>query len=561
VNPGEATGPGASVLIVGTQLRNAYQTIGEALSAAAPGATISVAPGTYREAIYVNQVTATIVATGGPEPVTIDATGLPYPAVSCTRGTVELRGIAIISGDAAVVAVDGGRLRMEQCDLTAGFGAGVRATNGSHIDLLRVRVHGGHSGLIIDDSTGLVSECEISDVVGDGIIVRHGADPVIRSCTVRNCGERGCYIYQFGRPTVEACTIADVGDAGIAIVHESKPTIHGCRIERSRGPGISFGRGCAGSVRECTFVEVGANEIDVAAGAHPVIEAAADPGPAGGADGEVAALLAELDAMIGLAAVKAEVRSLIDEIQVNEWRRAAGLGVGSVGHHVIFTGPSGTGKTTVARIYGRILAALKILPTGTFTEVARSDLVASYLGQTAQKTTEVFMKALGGVLFIDEAYTLARSIGSGRDFGHEAIDTLVKLMEDHRGEIVLIAAGYPEEMAEFLAANPGLASRFARTIEFTNYDVAQLVEILRHIAVAADYELDPAAEALVAEHFAASTYGSRSGNAREVRKVFDAMRKAQAGRLRAMPSRPDLSDLRSLVAADLVAALGTGRST
>jgi Cdc6-like AAA superfamily ATPase len=112
-----------------------------------------------------------------------------------------------------------------------------------------------------------------------------------------------------------------------------------------------------------------------------------------------------------------------------------------------------------------------------------------------------------------------------------------------------------------LAANPGLASRFARTIEFTNYDVAQLVEILRHIAVAADYELDPAAEALVAEHFAASTYGSRSGNAREVRKVFDAMRKAQAGRLRAMPSRPDLSDLRSLVAADLVAALGTGRST
>jgi Cdc6-like AAA superfamily ATPase len=417
-------------------------------------------------------------------------------------------------------------------------------------------VQGGQNGFVVDDSTGVIADCSISDVDGDGIIVRHGADPEIKGCTVRGCGERGCYVYQFGRPTIVDCTFADVHDAGIAAVHESAPTIRRCRIERSRGPGISFGRGCGGSIEDCTFTELGAEPVAVAPDAHPDLGGPEAVPAATGPVSDTDRLLAELDGMIGLADVKQEVRAIIDEIQVNEWRRSSGLNVGQVSHHLIFAGPPGTGKTTVARIYSRLLAALKVLPTDTLVEVSRQDLVVGYLGQTATKTEEVFRSALGGVLFIDEAYTLARSFGSGRDFGQEAIDTLVKLMEDHRSEIVVIAAGYTREMDEFLAMNPGLASRFAKTVDFANYGPAELVAISDRIAADADYRFEPPAAAALARHFGTVDRTGNFGNGREARKLFDAMRKAQAGRLRQLGRVPSRDDLRTFTVDDLQAATG-----
>jgi SpoVK/Ycf46/Vps4 family AAA+-type ATPase len=255
-----------------------------------------------------------------------------------------------------------------------------------------------------------------------------------------------------------------------------------------------------------------------------------------------------------LAGVKAEVRALIDEIQVNEWRRGAGLAVGAVSHHLIFTGAPGTGKTTVARLYGQLLRALGVLPNGKFKEVSRRDLVGQYIGHTAEKATSVFEEALGGVLFIDEAYTLSRSSGASADFGQEAIDTLVKLMEDHRDRVAVIVAGYTTEMRDFLDTNSGLASRFAKTMEFENYKPEELVLIADRIARNDDYVLAPGVDDALLEWFAQMERDQNFGNAREARRLLEGMRKAQAGRLRALGRMPTRDDLRTLVLDDLLAA-------
>jgi SpoVK/Ycf46/Vps4 family AAA+-type ATPase len=266
-------------------------------------------------------------------------------------------------------------------------------------------------------------------------------------------------------------------------------------------------------------------------------------------------LLGELDAMVGLPAVKTEVRTLIDEIQVNNWRRSAGLAIGTASKHLIFTGAPGTGKTTVARLYGKLLRALGILPHGQFREVSRRDLVGQYIGHTVEKTTSVFEQALGGVLFIDEAYTLSRSFGTSADFGQEAIDALVKLMEDHRDQIAVIVAGYTTEMQQFLEANTGLASRFAKTLEFQNYSPAELVLIADSLARTDDYLMAPGLDEALLTWFSQIERGRRTfGNAREARRLLEGMRKAQSGRLRALGRIPTRDDLRTLALEDLLAA-------
>lgn len=256
----------------------------------------------------------------------------------------------------------------------------------------------------------------------------------------------------------------------------------------------------------------------------------------------LASLLAQLDALTGLGSVKANVRQLIDMNRVAQMRIQADLPVSQVSRHLVFTGNPGTGKTTVARLVAQLYAAIGILEVGQLVEVSRTDLIAGYVGQTAIKTTEVVKRALGGVLFIDEAYALTRTIGSGQDFGQEAVDTLAKLMEDNRDNLVVIVAGYGEEMNQFIQANPGLPSRFPRTIHFPDYTTDELVTIFTGMCTIDQYEPTPLALGGLREYLTNLPRTRGFGNGRLVRNTFEAALARQASRIVAT-SDPNLTSL------------------
>ncbi|MFC5822273.1 AAA family ATPase [Nonomuraea insulae] len=239
-------------------------------------------------------------------------------------------------------------------------------------------------------------------------------------------------------------------------------------------------------------------------------------------------LLGELDGMVGLSGVREMIGDLYQVLALRR-RRQAGDGV--VAPHLLFVGPPGTGKTTVARVVGRVFASLGLLRTGAVVEVARADLVGEYLGQTALKVRDAVRSALGGVLFVDEAYSLSESRGHDQ-YGQEAITALVKEMEDHRGDLVVIAAGYPREMDDFLAANPGLRSRFGERVEFPGYTAGELAEILRLRAADQGYTLTAAAVEKAADWLAAerAAGGATFGNARAVRKLLERLEAGLARR-------------------------------
>ncbi|MFI7604364.1 right-handed parallel beta-helix repeat-containing protein [Micromonospora sp. NPDC049366] len=262
----------------------------------------------------------------------------------------------------------------------------------------------------------------------------------------------------------------------------------------------------------------------------------------------LAGVLAELDGLVGLTGVKQEVTMLVDLHLLAARRAAAGLPPPPMSRHLVFAGPPGTGKTTVARLYGQILRALGTLRRGHVVEVARADLVAQIVGGTAIKTAEKFREALGGLLFIDEAYALTDdSLGTGPSFGQEAIETLVKLMEDHRDDVVVVVAGYSPQMRTFLSSNPGLASRFTRTIEFESYSDDELVTIVEGLCRRHRYTLDEEATGALRDHFAGMPRDAAFGNGRTARKVFEDAIGRQAQRLSQLAELPadELTTLRA----------------
>ncbi|HWC83767.1 MAG TPA: AAA family ATPase [Pseudonocardiaceae bacterium] len=267
-----------------------------------------------------------------------------------------------------------------------------------------------------------------------------------------------------------------------------------------------------------------------------------------------AELMAELDGMVGLGAVKRSVRALINEIAVNRQRAAGGMKVATRSRHLVFTGNPGTAKTTVARLIAQIYAALGVLSTGHVVEVQRADLVGEFVGKTAPKTRAVVEKAMGGVLFVDEAYELTPR--SDNDFGAEAIAELLTQMENHRDELIVIAAGYPKQMDEFLDANPGLRSRFTNRIDFPDYTNDELARIFEVLAKAEGYELAEDLVAALPGRMARIGRGKGFANGRSARVLLEAALSAQSGRLAAAPEH-DKAELSTLLLADLPAA-GTG---
>lgn len=433
---------------------------------------------------------------------------------TATGGYPDVRGTRFTgSADAGVLVASGGRCVLRECEVTGSGTGGVVVEDGGEISVSRSLVHEsrGTGVVLAEGAQGRLTACEVAANEGDGIIVGSSQSVLVRDCTVRD--NRGAGL----RRTVNSdmLTVENLTSRG-----NLEPNSYERAVAMVRAEAVA--------------------QAPVAAVSEGSAEAAA-----------VEPLLRELNSLVGLAGVKQEVSRLVHLHGLARRREQAGLSAPPMARHLVFAGPPGTGKTTVARLYGKILAALGVLRTGQVVEVARADLVAQYVGATALKTTEKFDEASGGLLFIDEAYTLsASSGGTGPDFGREAIDTLVKLMEDRRDEIVVIVAGYTREMRTFLSSNPGLSSRFSRTVEFENYDPAELVQIMELLCHSHSYVLEHDTRVALEAYFRQIPKDGSFGNGRAVRKFFEEMVGRQAGRLAVMPDAT-VADLTTFLPEDL----------
>ncbi len=549
--------------------------------------------GTFTECTVTDTAAAGVLVGGGSDPVfskcrfrsTAKAALIVTDAAAGTFDRVDVRGtgqhgIEIRSGanpllrQAAVAGcrghgltvLDDGRGRIEDSVVEGTGSAGLRTASGGYPDVRGTRFTGSAEVGVLVSSGGrcVLRECEVAGAGTGGVVVEEGGDISVSRSLVHESHGTGVMLAEGAQGRLTACEIAANEGDGIIVSSSQSVLVRDCTVRDNQGAGL---RRTVDS--DMLTVEnltsrgnLQPNSYERAAAMAQAGSAVADMPAVSDDSGQPSAvepLLRELNSLVGLAGVKQEVARLVHLHALAIRREQAGLPSPPMARHLVFAGPPGTGKTTVARLYGKILAALGVLRTGQVVEVARADLVAQYVGATALKTTEKFDEAAGGLLFIDEAYTLSSgSSGTGPDFGREAIDTLVKLMEDRRDDVVVIVAGYSHEMSTFLGTNPGLSSRFSRTVEFENYDPAELVQIMELICQSQSYVLEHETRATLEAHFQQIPRDGSFGNGRAVRKLFEDMVGRQAGRLAGMPDAT-VADLTSFLPEDLGLA-GFGRS-
>jgi len=535
---------------------------------AAHGGTLSLS----RCAIAGSQTAAVTLEAAG-SAVLFDGCALSGDApigLGVLAGTASLRGCTIAAADTGVHCSGAEtKPRLEACELQGGK-TGLAVVASADPVLTRCRIHGqSETGVLVGEhGSGTLTGCEISEVGGRAVVVESGGAPSVGDASISNA-DVGIALAEGGGGSFSGCTIANARTAGIGLFAGSSGTFDGCKVSDS-GVGVYAEAGAAARITGCDLrgntggswrvadgarLETTENEEDAgnAAPAAPAPTTSEPAQPAAAQPAGLDALLAELDGLTGLAEVKQQVHAVAGFLRVQAERRSRGFAGVDVSHHLVFSGNPGTGKTTVARLLSRMYAALGLLEKGHLVEADRSSLVAEYAGQTAPRTNALVDSALGGILFVDEAYTLSEHSSEGDAYGQEAIDTLLKRMEDDRDRLVVIVAGYPAKMKEFLDSNPGLASRFPRTIGFEDYSNDELVEIVRGMCSQNQYVLGDACDEKLAEVFAAAPRGEGFGNARLARNLFEAAVTAQGTRL-AGDANPSDADLTTLLVADFVAA-------
>ncbi|MFG3407243.1 right-handed parallel beta-helix repeat-containing protein [Streptomyces sp. NPDC048142] len=478
-------------------------------------------------------------------------------AIVIRSGANPLLRRATVTGAGAhgVQVVKDGRGRLEECVVERAGDSAVHVSGHGNVFVGKSRLRssagaGVHIGAL---GTLTLRDTAVEESGGAGVHIETEGDLAAVRAVVTGAAECGVRVSAGARTSLNGCEVTGSGADGIRVEGDDAVSLTGCTVRANRGSGVrQTVPGDRLAVEGLVSAENGAPDAwgtarDAAAGNGRLpggAAPAAEPRPGTGP-------VAELESLIGLDEVKQQVLTLINLNRMAQRRASVGMPAPPMSRHLVFAGPPGTGKTTVARLYGSILASLGVLRSGHLVEVSRADLVAQIIGGTAIKTTETFNKALGGVLFVDEAYTLlSDGGGSGADFGREAIDTLVKLMEDHRDDVVVVAAGYPKEMTEFLASNPGLASRFTRNVEFSDYTSQELVTIVERMCTGHRYELDPAARTALVTRFDRIPRDAGFGNGRTARKVFEEMVDRQASRLAGL-AEADERQLAVLTAEDV----------
>ncbi|NNU98469.1 right-handed parallel beta-helix repeat-containing protein [Geobacillus sp. DSP4a] len=505
-----------------------------------------------------------------------------YPNVDIeSEGDPVIRGCKIYKGESnGLVVTKKGRGTIENCEIYSNTYPNVAIESEGDPVIRGCKIYKGETDgvLVKEKGRGMIENCEIYSNTYPNVCIESEGDPVIRGCKIYKGESNGLVVTKKGRGRLENCEIYNAPEDCPAVVidKEGNPTLQKCKIYDNRGTGVWVKEQGYGVLENCEIYGNFIQDIEISEDSKVVIlgsttkqeerkdeEKKQDNSYHQFSDGNISELnkvLEELDSLIGMENVKKQIRETIEYIQFNQ--ELANFGIESenvkiAASHTVLYGNPGTGKTTVAKLLGKLYKAMGLLSSGHVVEANREKLVGEYIGHTAPKTKKKIDEAMGGILFIDEAYALTNK-GSENDFGPEAIEVLLEEMENRKGEFVVVVAGYEKEMAQFLEANPGLKSRFTQYFHLQDYTPDEMVDIARKMVRDKKRKLSQDAEEALHKEFTL-LWRKRDrffSNARTVRNYVDGMLQAQAQRCMRVPREQWTKEfLLTLTAEDVQAVL------